>query len=264
MTREPALQQVSEHVFVQPSRFCQTNSALILGPDRTALLIDPGVRPTELAALARQLQAHAVQVVAAVVTHPHWDHTLWWVEWGAVPRWADEACARAVNDGIADLRAQAERDDLGSESGVRDGVTSLPADADHLPWDGPSVRLARHQAHAPGHLALLVDGVLLAGDMLSDIEIPLLDQRAADPIEDYRHGLEVLACLGQQARLVIPGHGHLGDTAEVTRRLAADRAYLAGLGQDRAEADPRLGPEAPAWMMDDHQAHVRLAHGEMR
>jgi hypothetical protein len=35
-------------------------------------------------------------------------------------------------------------------------------------------------------------GVLLAGDMLSDIEVPLLDLLAADPIGDYRAGLDLL------------------------------------------------------------------------
>ncbi len=260
----PGLQQLTEHVLVQQSEFSHTNTTAILGPAGTALLVDPGVRPVELAGLASQLHARAVHVSAAVITHPHWDHALWWDGWGTVPRWADEACATAVNDGVADLRAQAERDEPGSGSAVRGAVSPLPADADHVPWDGPVVRLARHGAHAPGHLALLVEGVLLAGDMLSDVEIPLPDQRAADPIEDYRHGLEVLADFGEHARLVVPGHGHIGDRAQLRRRQEVDRAYLAGLGQDRAEVDPRLGPHAPAWMMVDHQAHVRLARGEMR
>jgi glyoxylase-like metal-dependent hydrolase (beta-lactamase superfamily II) len=42
---------------------------------------------------------------------------------------------------------------------------------------GPQVRIIEHQAHAPGHAALLIEerGVLVAGDMLSDVLIPMLD-----------------------------------------------------------------------------------------
>ena len=36
-------------------------------------------------------------------------------------------------------------------------------------------------------------GVLIAGDMCSDIEIPLLDRTSADPFRGYRVGLDLLA-----------------------------------------------------------------------
>ena len=66
-------------------------------------------------------------------------------------------------------------------------ITGLPADTAQIPWDGPQVRILEHHAHAQGHAALLIDehGVLVAGDMLSDVLIPMLDLGAADPIEDY-------------------------------------------------------------------------------
>jgi glyoxylase-like metal-dependent hydrolase (beta-lactamase superfamily II) len=43
----------------------------------------------------------------------------------------------------------------------------------------------------PGHAALLIEehGVLVAGDMLSDILMPFLDLQAATPIEDYLDAL---------------------------------------------------------------------------
>jgi glyoxylase-like metal-dependent hydrolase (beta-lactamase superfamily II) len=47
----------------------------------------------------------------------------------------------------------------------------LPAGTARIPWDGPQIRIIEHQAHAPGHAALLMEerGVLVAGDMLSDV-----------------------------------------------------------------------------------------------
>jgi glyoxylase-like metal-dependent hydrolase (beta-lactamase superfamily II) len=46
--------------------------------------------------------------------------------------------------------------------------------------------LIEHQAHAASHAALVIEerGVLIAGDLLSDVLIPLLDLNGADPIED--------------------------------------------------------------------------------
>jgi glyoxylase-like metal-dependent hydrolase (beta-lactamase superfamily II) len=54
------------------------------------------------------------------------------------------------------------------------------------------------EPHAPGHAALLIEerGVLVAGDVLSDVLIPMLDLNdTADPIEDH------LAGSGAHARL---------------------------------------------------------------
>ena len=44
-------------------------------------------------------------------------------------------------------------------------ITGLPAETAQIPWDGPQVRIVEHQAHAPGHAALLIEerGVLVAG-----------------------------------------------------------------------------------------------------
>ena len=74
-------------------------------------------------------------------------------------------------------------------------ITGLPAEMAQIPWDGPHVRIIEHQAHAPGHAALLIEerGVLVAGDMLSDVLIPMLDLNGtADPIEDYLAALRLL------------------------------------------------------------------------
>lgn len=40
-------------------------------------------------------------------------------------------------------------------------ISGLPTDAAHIPWDGPKVRVIEHQAHAPGHAALLIESSLL-------------------------------------------------------------------------------------------------------
>ena len=49
---------------------------------------------------------------------------------------------------------------------------------------------------------------LVAGDMLSDILIPMLDlSGSADPIEDYLAALQLLEGVAGDVDVVIPGHG---------------------------------------------------------
>ena len=115
--------------------------------------------------------------------------------------------------------AEAERD--GILDGARQSVPGLDLelvgrmqalDAPAIPWDGPEARLIVHDGHAPGHGAVFLpeSGVLIAGDMCSDVEIPLLDTDAEDPLGDYRTGMERLASV-PGVRQVVPGHGHIGD-----------------------------------------------------
>ena len=66
----------------------------------------------------------------------------------------------------------------------------------------------------------------------------------------YRHGLELLANV-PGVRLLVPGHGHVGDRAEFRRRVAADRAYLDATSPAPTRptrASPRTGfaPSTPA------------------
>ena len=100
------------------------------------------------------------------------------------------------------------------------------------------------------HTALFLPGcgVLVAGDMLSDVEIPLLDLSADDPVGDYERALALLESTG--ADVVVPGHGHVG--TDLGRRVAADRAYLSALVAGVEPADERC---ALPWTAAAHAAH---------
>jgi glyoxylase-like metal-dependent hydrolase (beta-lactamase superfamily II) len=133
-----------------------------------------------------------------------------------------------------------------------------PLDAPAIPWDGPEAHVIVHDGHAPGHGAVFLPdtGVLVAGDMCSDVEIPLLDLDAADPLGDYRTGLELLASV-PGVRQVVPGHGHVGDADEFRRRLTADAAYLDALAFGQPLGDPRLTAGSPEWLAGTHQEQLR-------
>ncbi|HKB41051.1 MAG TPA: MBL fold metallo-hydrolase, partial [Gemmataceae bacterium] len=133
---------------------------------------------------------------------------------------------------------------------------------DQIAWDGPAATVVSHHGHAPGHSAVFLadTGTLIAGDMCSDIEFPLLDLDRPDPVDDYLAALEKFAAL--PVELVIPGHGAVGDGAEFRRRIELDRAYLKNLRRGPELRDPR--PIAD-WLIAEHEnqaAWVRnTAHG---
>ena len=90
--------------------------------------------------------------------------------------------------------------------------------------------------------------VLVAGDMLSDVLIPMLDLAAADPIPDYLAALELLEGVTHDVDFVIPGHGSVGGADELRARIDRDRAYVHALRDGEVPEDPRIGSSAqPGW-----------------
>jgi glyoxylase-like metal-dependent hydrolase (beta-lactamase superfamily II) len=249
------LTRVAEGVLVHESEFLKTNGIVVYGRDG-ALLVDPGLRDDELECLAGDLEQ---PVVAGFSTHPDWDHLLWHPRLGDAPRYGTGRCAAAVRDLLADPDIKARITEHLEPTGIAEQVsldqfaliTALPAGAARIPWDGPEVRILEHQAHAPGHAALFIEerGVLLAGDMLSDVLIPMLDlDGSTDPIEDYLAALRLLETVAGDIDAVVPGHGSVGAGGEVRSRIERDRAYVLALRAGEEPADPRIGPSAkPGW-----------------
>lgn len=100
------------------------------------------------------------------------------------------------------------------------------------------LELITHDAHAPGHTAIWLPEprILIAGDMLSDDELPL--PFAPDDVDAYLAGLDALEPYVEQAALIVPGQGSVGSDAR--ERLAADRRYFAAVLASKEPDDPRL------------------------
>jgi glyoxylase-like metal-dependent hydrolase (beta-lactamase superfamily II) len=269
------LRQVAEGVLIQQSEFCQTNTVVVLGR-AGVLLIDPGILGCEMAGLADDLRELGHPVVAGFSTHPHWDHMLWDARLGAAPRYGTARCAATVRDRLSDADAKARiaaqliPPDIAPQISLDllGLITGLPAETAQIPWDGPQVRIIEHQAHAPGHAALLIAerGVLVAGDMVSDFLIPLLDVNdTADPIENYLAGLRLLEGVAGDVDIFIPGHGSIGGADQIHPRIEQDRAYMHALRDSHATSDPRVSPAATYdWVAGVHAGQIqRLAqkHG---
>jgi hydroxyacylglutathione hydrolase len=254
-----ALTSVAPGVWTATAEIWTSLTVLVVAGDGACLLIDPGITVTEVTSLAAEIHTRGWRVEAAFATHPHWDHMLWAERLGDVPRWATPgAVAAADRTRAADL-AKVDAAAPGHDSALFGRLTALPDDAAAVPWTGPRALVVPHRARATGHAALVLpgSGVLVAGDMLSDLEIPLLDLDAADPIGDYRAALDLIesAATAHSVTTVVPGHGHVGGAGELQRRITADRAYLAALTAVREPDDQRL--ETP-WLAREHARQRRV------
>src|SRR6266568_645166 len=221
------LNQVADGVWVRQSAWVWSNAIAVRGQGGL-ILVDPGIDGSDLNQLADDLARLGFPVVAGFSTHPHWDHLLWHPRFGDAPRYATPAGAHTAGE----ARERAKRLAAESASGVPleliGLVTPLPADGGPVPGE-----IVEHQAHAIGHAAVLLAdrGVLLAGDMLSDVLIPLFDPRR-------------------------PGHGAVAEGPEVAARLAADRAYIDALRRGEEPVDARLGQD---WLSGLHQSNLEQA-----
>jgi len=249
------LTEVADGVWVRQSEWVWTNSIVVRGEDGL-ILVDPGIHGSELNALADDLDRLGIPVVAGFSTHPHTDHLLWHSRFGDVPRYATDAGAKFA----AETREQQ------LEGPEEDGWTDIPLELvaliTPLPANGGPVpgEIIEHRAHAVGHAAVLLTdrGVLLAGDMLSDILIPLLDAGQPDQLGAYEEALDRLGAAAGDVDVAVPGHGAVAHGPEVAARLAADRAYIDALRRGEDPVDVRLDAD---WLSGPHESNLEQVRG---
>jgi glyoxylase-like metal-dependent hydrolase (beta-lactamase superfamily II) len=247
------LNEVADGVWVRQSEWVWTNSIAVRVEDGL-ILIDPGIEGSELNQLADDVDRLGIPVVAGFSTHPHFDHLLWHPRFGDVPRYATAAGAQVASQNREQAQEGAAESAPGAPLDLVALVTPLPADGGPVPGE-----IIEHQAHAVGHAAVLLAdrGVLLAGDMLSDVLIPLLDSRQDDQVGAYEAALDRLDEAAGHVDVVVPGHGAVGEGPEVAARLAADHAYIDALRRGKDPVDARLDAD---WLSGPHRSNLEQAH----
>jgi glyoxylase-like metal-dependent hydrolase (beta-lactamase superfamily II) len=121
------LKQVADGVWVRQSEWVWTNSIVVHGDDGL-IVVDPGIHGSELGALADEVAALGIPVVAGFSTHPHFDHLLWHAGLGDVPRYATAPCAQLAGEARERARAMAAESATGVPLELVAQVTPLPAD----------------------------------------------------------------------------------------------------------------------------------------
>ncbi len=249
------LSQVGDGVWVRQSEWVWSNAVVVRG-DEGVVLVDPGIDGADLDQLADDLATLGLPVVAGFSTHPHWDHLLWHPRFGDVPRYATPAAAHVAGEARERAQAMAAESVSGIPLDLVARLTALPADGGAMPGT-----LVEHEAHAVGHAALLLAdrGVLLAGDMLSDVLIPLLDARRPGQVAAYEAALDRLEEAARHVDVLVPGHGAVAEGPDVAARIAADRAYLDALRRGEDPVDPRLDQD---WLAGPHRSNLEQARHE--
>ncbi len=226
-------------VIVATSRVYQTTCTLVRSQTE-AFCIDSPVLPDELDILPAVAEQAGFSVVGLLATHADWDHLLGRYAFPEAPLGcAETTAARLVNEpGAAQRELRAFDEQLYVD---RPRPLSLPS-AQQLPVPG-RLEVGEHELElhpADGHT---VDGmaiwipwarVLVCGDYLSPVEIPMLNPGA--PVSAYLATLARLEPLVEEAEHVVPGHGGPIDGTRAAAILREDRAYLEALQAEGAAA----------------------------
>jgi glyoxylase-like metal-dependent hydrolase (beta-lactamase superfamily II) len=225
-------------VLVATSAIWQTNCAVVRAGEECFLLDSP-VLPDELQALPTLVeQAGFPAPSGLLVTHGDWDHLLGRLAFpGIALGCAESTAARmqaAPGEAQRELRAFDEEHFIERERPLSLGaVQALP-----IPGScGIGEReLALHSAggHTGDGIAILIEwaGLLLSGDYLSPVELPVLG--SGGTAEAYADTLGRLRPLVERVEHIVPGHGRVLDRERALEILDEDLAYVRDVGPSSA------------------------------
>ena len=223
-------------VLVATSRVFQT-ACTIVRDGEECFVIDSPVLPDELDVLPALLEQAGFPFSGLLATHGDWDHLLGRLAFpDAALGVAETTAARLTaepGDAARKLRSFDEELYLERERPLSLGqVQALPVPG-KLDVGAQTIELHPTEGHVPDGMALWLEwaGVLVVGDFLSPVEIPMLSEGGSRSA--YLATLERLRPLVEQAEHVVAGHGGAIDARRALSILDEDVAYLKGLPDSR-------------------------------
>lgn len=234
---------IHEDVIVVVSGVWQTTCTAVRSEDE-GFLIDSPVLPDELDALPALLERAGFPVSGLLATHGDWDHLLGRLAFPEASLGVGEGTAARLNGAVGAPQRRLREFDaewyvtgrrplgLGSYQGLpvpgRLSIGSESGEIEVHPADG----------HTVDGVAFFIPwaSVLVCGDYLSPVEIPMISVDSGGSLDAYRETLMRLAPLVSRAALVVPGHGTPLTAEQATAVLAQDVAYLDALRSDGAAA----------------------------
>jgi glyoxylase-like metal-dependent hydrolase (beta-lactamase superfamily II) len=251
---------VHPDVVVVTSRLWQTTATAIRGPGAgddahggaggsgeraprggETFLVDSPYFPDELELLPALLEQSGFQVQGLLATHGDFDHLLGRLAFPDHTLGVGEPTMARIRaePGAAqrELReADAEHYVVRPRPLALGGVQALPVPG-YVEVGGEQLELHPAEGHTADGVALFARfaGVLVCGDYLSDVEIPMVAPGGSP--QAYRATLARLAPLVDAADVVVPGHGSPHDRDRALAILEEDVEYLDALeaGEERAE-----------------------------
>jgi glyoxylase-like metal-dependent hydrolase (beta-lactamase superfamily II) len=209
------------------------------------------ILPDELELLPAVAAQADFRIVALLATHGDWDHLLGRLAFAELPLGVPESTADRLNANPgAAQRGLREFDD--EHYVVRSGPLALGT-PQRLPAPGrlglgdAELDLYPVGGHTADGMAIGVPWakVLIAGDHLSPVEIPMVGERP-DSLDAYLTTLDRLEPLVAAADTVVPGHGEPLDSERALAILREDRDYLRALAARGAAASLPLARRGQA------------------
>ncbi|MBN1921152.1 MAG: MBL fold metallo-hydrolase [Anaerolineae bacterium] len=223
-------QRLSPYLWVTQSPIFATNSGVLIDAGQ-ACLIDPGITEEEIRGIARFTLEQGASVQTIILTHGHWDHILGPEHFSGVKVIAHAEYKHTIAQHGEAIMRQISRWE--TEAGIlRAQPLRLPQptlafeSVLHVHLGQYDLRLIPAPGHAADQIAIYEAeyGMLWAGDMLSDAEIPFVSHN----LSAYQDTLARLAAL--DVRVLIPGHGMpTADLVEIRARFDGDQEYLQSL-----------------------------------
>lgn len=211
-------------------------------PAPETFVIDSPVLPDELDLLPSLVeQAGFAPPSGLLATHADWDHLLGRLAFADVALGCAESTAQRLHaePGAAQRELRSFDEELYLQRArplVLGSVQALPVPGRCEIGDA-ELELYAADGHTADGMAVWIPwaGVLTAGDYLSSVEIPALNE--GGDLDAYLATLERLRPLAAAATHVVPGHGPVIDGAGALGVLEEDLAYLHALRDSGAEAE---------------------------
>ena len=207
-----------------------------------AMLVDSPYFPEEIELLPTVLAQAGFTPSALLATHADFDHLLGRLAFPTLALGVAESTARRLRERPGE--AHRELRDADAEHYVTrprplslGGVEALPVPG-RLGLGEQELELHPAEGHTRDGMAVFAPwlGVLVCGDYLSGVEIPMLGPGGS--LDAYRATLARLAPLVERAETVVPGHGAPASRAAAVRLLDEDVDYLDAL--ERGDERPPL------------------------
>jgi glyoxylase-like metal-dependent hydrolase (beta-lactamase superfamily II) len=235
---------VHSDVIVFISRVFQTTATAVRAGEE-GFVIDSPVYPDELEALPSVLEQARFPVSGLLATHGDWDHLLGRLAFPQASLGVGEPTAARLEaepgDAQRKLRAFDEEHYVSRERPLGlAGIQKLPVPGRLSIGGGdrePEFELHPAAGHTSDGTAFSLPwlGVLVCGDYLSPVEIPMISDGGS--IGAYAATLERLRPLVEGAQTVVPGHGTPLTRDAALAILEQDIAYLETLRINGTRAD---------------------------
>ncbi|QRG67068.1 MBL fold metallo-hydrolase [Brevibacillus choshinensis] len=268
------IQYANERVTVFQSALFQTTSTVI-SLDELLIIVDPNWLPHEI----REIQEHVQSIrgnkeLYLLFTHGDFDHI---IGYRAFPDAKTIGSIGLQNHPKKEYKLHLIHDFDATYYCTRNYPIEFPELDVVVTEDGQQLKLGSSTLHfylAPGHSAdglfTVVDsiGLFVAGDYLSDFELPFIYDSAKSYKQTIQQSLQIID--DHQIKLLVPGHGLTTDSQpEMKRRalvaldhlerltqavLAEDEAAIASIEVEHAFFSPTT--------QESHKENVRIIRSE--